>query len=155
MTMSTKHNKLKNQIENSKIDKPGERKQFSFTAKLLLYIELYLTDHWSIQIRLDEDFDYNVTRGEIAKFKNAKMTSCDVERSLIVCKKKKKKLISNRISFYFWTFQTPHYCFKWHENRPPHFSEHFQLQTHRVFISNYVFALFALRPYRFENKNKN
>jgi len=30
---------------------------------------------------LNEDFNYNLTPGDVAKFKYAKITSCDVERS--------------------------------------------------------------------------
>jgi len=51
---------------------------------------------------LDKDFYYNLTPGEVSKFKFAKITSCDVKRSFT---KYKNILRSDRISFIFENFK--------------------------------------------------
>jgi len=51
---------------------------------------------------LDEDFHYNLTPGEVAKFKYTKITSCDVEHSFSKCK---NILRSNRRTFIFENFK--------------------------------------------------
>lgn len=51
---------------------------------------------------LDEGFHYNLTTGEFAKFKNLKITSCNVKRSF---SKYKNILRSNRRSFILKKFK--------------------------------------------------
>jgi len=51
---------------------------------------------------LDEDFHYNLTSGNVAKFKYVKITSCDVERGF---NKYKNIQRSDRRSFIFENFK--------------------------------------------------